>query len=284
MTARSFTSAAAQSGELPILEVHASDLAQGAGTIERIFDGAIGGVIVKGVLDPQRVGELVRRLERDGAALPTFRPPVFKGYVLGRPLVAAGDGLEGYLDDAARFRAGCAAIFPEYPGMEAAIDAALRALGGSCPVTVPTGADGRPFLAATIRVLIEGDRLPLHYENETFHSSVMDTLRPELDTSTLMSFYVPLATPPAGGLLRLFRTHCLDGGDSLIGRLGGEESAREDFERRGFSVVLPEVGDLLVFDGGRWYHDVTPVEGGTRWTFGGFLAVTRDHTAVRYWS
>ncbi len=284
MTAGSSISAAAASGELPIEELLVTDVAHGAGTIERIFDGAIGGVIVKGVLHPERVAELVRRLERDGASLPTFRPPVFKGYVLGRPLVAAADGLEEYLDDAARFRAGCAAIFPEYPEIERAIDAALRGLGQPWSVTIPTGADGRAFLAVTVRVLVEGDRLPLHFENETFERPVMDALRPDLDTTTLMSFYLPLVTPPSGGLLRLFHTNCLAGGDSLIGQLGGEELAREHFERRGFSVVLPEVGDLLVFDGGRWYHDVTPVEGGARWTLGGFLAVTRDHTAVRYWS
>lgn len=284
MTAGSFTSAAVAPGELPIEEIHVTDLAHAAGTVQRIFDGSIGGVIVKGVLSPDRVAELVRRLEREGASLPTFRPPVFKGYVLGRPLVAASDGLEGYLDDAARFRAGCAAIFPEYPEIERALDDTLRALGAPWSVALPTGADGRAFLAVTVRVLVEGDRLPLHYENETFDRPVMETLRSGFDTATLMSFYIPLVTPPSGGVLRLFHTNCLDGGDSLVGRLGGEELAREEFEARGFSVVLPEVGDLLVFDGGRWYHDVTPVEGGTRWTLGGFLAVTRDHTAVRYWS
>jgi hypothetical protein len=277
-------SVASEACDLPIAEVHVSVLDREAGAIERIFDGALGGIIVKGVLDPEGVAELVRRLGREGESLPTFRPPVFKGYVLGRPLVAAADGLDGYLDDAARFRAGCAAIFPEYPDLERSIDDAMRALGGEWSVAVPKGADGRSYLAATIRVLVEGDRLPLHYENETFRSPVMDALRPELDTSTLMSFYVPLAIPRGGGVLRLFRTNCLAGGDSVVARLGGEDLAREYFERRGFSVVLPEIGDLLVFDGGRWYHDVTPVERGTRWTLGGFLAVTQDHAAIRYWS
>jgi hypothetical protein len=135
-----------------------------------------------------------------------------------------------------------------------------------------------------LRILIEGGRLPLHYENETLRSPVMQALRPLLDLSTLMSFYIPLAMPLSGGILRLFRVNCLDGGDALIGRLGGDESALPYFEERGFSVVLPRIGDLLVFDGGRWYHDVTPVVGGSRWTLGGFLAMTRDHRDVYYWS
>jgi hypothetical protein len=99
-----------------------------------------------------------------------------------------------------------------------------------------------------------------------------------------MSFYVPLVIPQNGGELRLFHTNCLKGGDSLIKRFGGEEKARPHFEERGFQIVAPGVGDLLVFDGGRWYHDVTAITAGSRWTLGGFLAVTRDHQAVYYWS
>jgi len=270
--------------EQTVVDIDVSRVREQAGAIERIVDGAIAGVIVRGVLAPNSAAELVRRLEQEGSSLPTFRPPVFKGYVLGRPLVSASDGLGSYLDEAERFRAGCAAIVPDYPRLEQQIHDALAALAGDCPVSLPQGDDGRSYLAATVRVLIDGDRLPLHYENETLRSPVMATLRPHLDTSTLMSFYLPLATPRAGGVLRLFRTHCLDGGDSLINKLGGEERARPHFEQRGFSEVLPRIGDLLVFDGGRWYHDVTPVEGGRRWTLGGFLAMTRDHRAVHYWS
>jgi hypothetical protein len=276
--------AAAREAELPVVEVDFSRIGEQADAIARLVDGSLAGVIVRGVFDPMHVGELVRRLERDGSSLPTFHPPVFKGRVYGRPLVSASDGLNAYLDEAERFRTGCAALFDEYPRMEQRLHDALAALGGGRPVSIPLGAGGRPYLAATIRVLIEGDRLPLHYENETLRSPVMEALRPLLDTSTLMSFYVPLATSRSGGILRLFRVHCLDGGDSLISRLGGDERALPYFEERGFSVVLPGIGDLLVFDGGRWYHDVTPVEGGRRWTLGGFLAATRDHRAVHYWS
>lgn len=276
--------APARGGELRIVEIDVSRVVEHADAIARIVDGSIAGVIVRGVLDPGRVAELVRCLERDGGSLPTFRPPVFKGYVLGKPLVSASDGLRGYLDEAERFCAGCAAIFDEYPRFERRVHETLASLAGGRPVSVPRGADGRSYLPATVRVLIEGDRLPLHYENETLRSPVMEALLPSLDPSTLMSFYVPLATPRSGGVLRLFRTHCLEGGDSLIEQHGGEERARPYFERQGFALVLPGIGDLLIFDGGRWYHDVTPVEGGTRWTLGGFLAVTRDHHAVHYWS
>lgn len=276
--------AAAPDAELPIVEVDSADVAEHSDAILRLVEGSLAGIIVRRIFDPANAAELVRRLARDGGGLPAFDPPVFKGRVYGRPLVSASDGLPAYLDNAERFRSGCAELYEEYPRMERQLHDAMTALGGGRPVNVPLGADHRPYLAATIRALIEGDQLPLHYENETLRSSVMDALRPLLDTSTLLSFYVPLVTPPSGGILRLFAVNCLDGGDSLIGRLGGDEKALPYFEEQGFIEVLPAIGDLLVFDGGRWYHDVTPIVGGERWTLGGFLAPTRAHDAVYYWS
>ena len=44
-------------------------------------------------------------------------------------------------------------------------------------------------------------------------------------------------------------------------------------------------GDLLVFDGGRHFHQILPVVGPRRrWTVGGFMAPTRDRTAWLRWS
>ena len=275
---------AASPGGQAIVEVDCSRVADQRHAIEAIFEGDIAGVIVKRVFDRDRVESLVSSLRRRSEDLPTFHPPVFKGFVLGRPLVASGDDLPGYLSDADVFRRRCTDLVSDYPDIERRLYEMMKGLAGERDVQVPAGEDGRSYLAATVRVLIEGDRLPLHYENETLKSPVMETLVPTLNTDTLMSFYVPLETPSAGGELRLFQLHCLGGGDSLINDLGSESEALRYFESKGFSLVLPEIGDLLVFDGGRWYHDVTPVVGGQRWTYGGFLALTADGGGVRYWS
>jgi len=236
------------------------------------------------VVDAAEIATFVARLRDAGAALPTFRPPIFKGHVVGKPLVAAAEGLADYLDQAEQFRVGCTRISTEYSDILRRLHDAIAALAGQQPVSVPRWSDGRAFLAATVRVLVEGDSLPLHYENETFDRPVMAEFGPLLDQSTMLSFYMPLVLPERGGVLRLFHTHCLDGGDSLIENLGGDAKALTHFEARGYSEVLPDVGDLFVFDGGRWYHDVTPIERGQRWTFGGFLAASRDRAAVHYWS
>ena len=50
-------------------------------------------------------------------------------------------------------------------------------------------------------------------------------------------------------------------------------------------VIYVYAGELLLFDGGRYFHKVSPVEGSrARWTIGGFVGFTRDHERVVYWS
>jgi hypothetical protein len=70
----------------------------------------------------------------------------------------------------------------------------------------------------------------------------------------------------------------------IIGDLGGPEAAQVILAERGYIDVCPGVGDLLIFDGGRNYHLVTEVRRGTRWTLGGFIALTKEHERVLYWS
>jgi hypothetical protein len=45
------------------------------------------------------------------------------------------------------------------------------------------------------------------------------------------------------------------------------------------------VGDLALFEEGRYYHRVNEVRGSrSRWTMGGFLAPSRDAQTLHYWS
>src|SRR5262249_7449338 len=124
--------------------------------------------------------------------------------------------------------------------------------------------------------------LPFHYENESFHAPALHDIAPRLDQTTLMSFYVPMAHAREGGELRLYQLDCFDGRESMVGRLGGNELARPAFDRAGSTLLRPAVGDLLLFDGGRFYHEVTPVTG-ERWTMGGVFAFSADRSAVHFW-
>jgi hypothetical protein len=252
--------------------------------ILEIHAGVLDGVILKNAFPAERVADVAGRIACGKTELPVFEPPDGrKGRAYGWPLVATDGSLEHYLDMAARFRSVCSMLLgPNEP--EETLVSALGALAGGLDVSVPRADDGRPFLPATIRSLVAGDLLPLHYENEVFGWPGARMLAPRLDRATLMSFYVPMVLSDRGGELRLYRTTCLDGGSNRINELGGEESARAHFERGGYEVLRPGPGDLLVFDGGRRYHEVTRIEGRTRWTMGGVLALSWDHRSVHFWS
>jgi hypothetical protein len=270
----------------PCQVIDADVVGEFSAAILDIHAGTLDGLIVKNIFPAELVAGVVERICAGAVEFPVFHAPDGrKGLVYGWPLVASEGALDEYLQRAAVFRAACATLFGGADEPERTLTRALASLAGDRDVSVPRAADGRPFLPSTIRFLAAGDLLPLHYENAVLTwPGLRDSLAPRLDHTTLMSFYVPLVVSEAGGELVLYRTTCTEGGSDRIGRLGGDDAARPHFEREGFEILRPGPGDLLVFDGGRRYHEVTRIEGRDRWTMGGVMALSRDHRSVHFWS
>jgi hapalindole-type alkaloid chlorinase len=266
-----------------VVSVEAAELERRSDAIGELHAGTLAGLIVRGAFEPRLLERALERLGAGEVRLPRVEVPVLRGYLLGLPLVAADAGLDAYLDSADQFRAGCHQLFGGALDLEATLRGLLSRLAGGREVTVPERG-GRRYLPAGFRVLVDGDALPFHFENSTFDNPRMSGLNPTLDRSSLMSFYVPVSQSGRGGELRLYPVDARGDGERVIEQLGGNQAARAWFESRGFETVRPAIGDLLLFNGGRFYHEVTPVEDGPRWTLGGFLALTADGRAVRFWS
>lgn len=274
---------------LECVELDVDDLGGFPDALAKLFERRCMAVVVRGAYAGGPLAEAIERLQRGVEGIPVFRPhtsdrphPIRKGEVYGWPLVACEDSLDVYLDGAQRFDSFCADVFGQPMRPSVRIAEIMGQLSGGRPVSLPHAPDGRPYCAATIRHLGEGDTLPFHYENESFHAPALRGVVGGLDRSTLMSFYVPMAHADRGGELRLYHVDCHEGRDNMIGRAGGNEYVREDFEREGYTVPPADVGDLLIFDGGRIYHEVTPVSG-ERWTMGGVFAFTSDRRGVHFW-
>jgi hypothetical protein len=265
----------------PVVSLDAKELERRPDAIGEMFAGTLAGLVVRGAFDRSLLERAPARLGSGEVCLPRAEVPVLRGHLLGVPLVAADLSLDGYLDSADRFRAGCDALLGT--DLEATLRRLFTRLSGGRDVAVPERG-GRRYLPAGFRVLVDGDALPFHYENSTFDNPRMAALNQQIDQRSLMSFYVPVQNARRGGELRLYAVDAAGDNSRVIERLGGNESARGWFESRGYEVVAPGVGDLLVFDGGGVYHEVTPVEEGPRWTLGGFLALSRDGRSVRFWS
>jgi len=249
-----------------------------------MFTRRCAGAIVERVFAPSMMTELATTIRRGVPGLPRATAPTFSGGLFGVPLVLSGEDLNDYLVAAEEFRVAIEPLFVSVGGLEARLRDTLAQLAGGRVVEVARAEDGRAYLPASIRVLVAGDSLPIHFENGTKKYDSMRPLLARVDATTIMSFYLTVELPEDGGTLQYFSTDCLGDGDRIIGDLGGPEKARAVLGARGYIDVLPGVGDLLVFDGGRNYHLVTEVLRGTRWTLGGFLALTKEHERVLYWS
>lgn len=270
---------------LEVLEIEIDDLDRHRDLLNDMYRRRYTGAIVRRVFEPQQMADLAARLTAGVEGMPRTVAPTFKGGLYGTPLVLGTEDLRDYLLDAERFRTAIAPLFASTGGLDARIESVIGRIAGGLPVEVARTEDGRPYVPATIRVLVEGDSLPIHYENGTTRYASMKRLLPRVDAETIMSFYVPVALPTAGGMLEVFTTDCSGDGDRVIQDLGGPERARTILAQRGCIEVRPGVGDMLVFDGGRHYHLVTEVRGASaRWTLGGFLAFAKGHDRIFYWS
>ena len=106
-------------------------------------------------------------------------------------------------------------------------------------------------------------------------------LREQIAPDTLLSWLVMLRPAAAGGAVRVWDLRFAALGAGHFHR--GHTAAEGLLHGRAFTDLTPPAGALLVFDGGRNVHAVTPVEGPRcRWTMGGFLARRRD--APGWWA
>ena len=86
-----------------------------------------------------------------------------------------------------------------------------------------------------------------------------EQLRAISDATTQLSWYVVLALPDSGGELAIY----LDEDTTVHHR--------------------PQIGDLLLFDGGRYEHEVLPSAGATRITLGGFARRSLAADRLYFW-
>ncbi|MHC5719332.1 MAG: 2OG-Fe(II)-dependent halogenase WelO5 family protein, partial [Nostoc sp.] len=56
-------------------------------------------------------------------------------------------------------------------------------------------------------------------------------------------------------------------------------------QQYGSMTFKPNIGDMMLFDGGHFYHCIVPTIGDrTRITIGGFLSFSKEHDTIYYWS
>lgn len=142
------------------------------------------------------------------------------------------------------------------PQVPAEIEDALSHLAAGREVRRPVH-DERPYASATLRTFATGGGAPPHRDAYP-NLPCREHLEALVDTTTQVSWYLVLSAPDSGGALTLF-------GD-VPGCYGAAPGA------------------LVVFDGGRLDHCVTPTVGARpRRTLGGFAALCRSRDVLYVW-
>jgi hypothetical protein len=108
-----------------------------------------------------------------------------------------------------------------------------------------------------------------------------------------LSYFVTLSVPDGGGELIVYALEWDDTAPyapsttttappSVYDSSHFNFMLMERFEKTPFR---PGPGDLLIFDGGRYYHRVSQTQGDRpRRTIGGFLAFSKARDLIYYWS
>lgn len=122
------------------------------------------------------------------------------------------------------------------------------------------------------------------HDSPVYYEAVED-----MDLDMQLSFFLALEYPEKGGELTIYKL------------LWPEVNGKDDFEGRDYVLnnknekivlnevkqfkVVPNPGDILVFNGGDIWHRVEEIYGGhPRITFGGFMNYSKDGKSFFYWS
>jgi hypothetical protein len=268
------------SESLRVLDIDASEISDHADLIRCITDQEVTIALVRGVFPAAAAAEVVARVEAgEGASRLTEVAPQFRIYSLGLALDTA-ESLEQYLGEASLFVPECRSIFRGLFDYLDWVPQLLSRFCGGRSLEIPAQ-DGRFYNPVTIRRLPAGGLIPPHCETEQLNRPAYTHLKALIGSSPIISYYTTLRPPQEGGEVRVSK---MAWGDVAISA-DGRSNAAAVIDRFESEIFLPNIGDLILFDGGRQYHQVLAVGGERpRWTIGGFLCESAGRDKVWYWS
>ncbi len=254
------------------LVLQAAEAGEHGDAIRDMRREAFEGILVRGVYGADECARLCARLEADDhGLLRTSFPAPFRAFFLGANLNLTPPDLEPYFKAALEFRAGLARLFQDIGDLEARVTELLSQLdGGRRYRAAPTGPGGPEHMFTTLRAQLPGGYIPRHFDNEQTSRPSYRFIVPEI-SSDLFSFVLAFSRADDGGALEVFNLRH-GGGDYRM--VDGPASAMrlnvDGVESVRFRL---EPGDLILFNSGRYLHEVTPVKGqSTRWTACSFMA------------
>ncbi|MEZ4466896.1 MAG: 2OG-Fe(II) oxygenase [bacterium] len=272
-------------------EIDAADLAAHADTIEAIYDARHTGIVVRGAFPAERTAATVARL---GAADLADQWAAPNAGMTGGEIRTIGDAatptftalrgpsIERYGDNVAQHARRAEAVFGDADGPTPYVQHLLGTLFGGRPAAPPVFDDGFTWAPYNLRALDPGQQIYSHHDNH-FGLEVYKRMPADLDRTTILSWFITLQAPDAGGELVVYGLWGSDPNLPMLPTRFIDTAALEaNFAKENIEL---RAGDLVVFDAGRHVHRVAPIQGSRpRLTMGGFMTIDQARTRLAFWS
>lgn len=262
-------------------------------TITDLYDGMLDVAVVRKAFTPEVLLLAAKSMDRPEAAETWSRPnaviPTEDIFILGTDTPATptckaprGAALEAYLESASRHAGSARAAVGSDLDVEREVALLLQQLSGRRNIEVAATADGRRYVPYTVRLLKEGKQISVHHDYH-YPLALYRDLAQQVDTTTLISFFLTLQRPDAGGALIVYGLNSDDPNQPQLPNGWWDLPAIEKtYERMRFELFP---GDFVLLASGRRFHRVEPVSGDrSRITLGGFLAFDKKRERILFWS
>ncbi len=260
------------------------ELAPDGDDLQRFYRGELNGLVIRGVFDPAELEPIAERLDDNTPGFEkTLFPEEFKAGFFGLAVDMSEGDLKRYAESAARFRQNCRTLFEGASDFERRTFEMLGKLSGGRPVEVPEFDDGGTYTPATIRWLPPGGYIRTHCGNECMTRPGYSHLNRLIDNTDQLSYFLTIRPADTGGELVVYSLTFDEVEPSQFSY--GHTDVEPSIENYDSVTIKPDAGDVILFDGGRYLHRVSPVGGArTRWTIGGFVGFSQGGERNYVWN
>lgn len=259
--------------------------------LKEMQSGVFDGLIIKNVLNEADCARIIDFVEKNYAPH-FFEDPLVKLFPLGFAAIAQIKE-EEIIEERLKFNTKMLLHQNQFFGVEIIknIISALKPLASGLNVSVASVLNGHAAPTQYRRLKQSTEGFPIHCGNafEKLSPSFYAHLRKTVETTDQLSYYIVLQNTEKGGELTLYNQ-----------KWSEEQSMRNQHEFNLDNVQVfnsleistqnkmslrPEVGDMLVYEGGNIWHKVEPILGnGDRITLGGFIGFNTHQNEVYIWS
>lgn len=262
-----------------------------------VLENSISGDFVNQIINKEISGIIVKKaitnIEIKSINLDSFPNKIDTpfGCIYGKSIIGNDEPILNYLNENNHYNQKLNSLLENFD-LKKTIENYLNKLSGNREIKLfKDGLNNLDYKISTLRIIEpnKSNGMQIHIGNE-FMTNYDQTrnIRKEIINKTQLSFFFLLQQPDEGGDLVIYEKYWHETPKEIVvsGALMNKKEERDKFLQNCKSINIKlEKGDLLIFDGGRIWHEVKPVLGNkNRITVGGFLGMSKDKTKVYYWS